>query len=289
MNQDQTKEILLRLEPQVPDFHLVFTGKASRKVNGLYRPELREILLHNKNFSSDEELIYTAVHEFAHHLHFCSSARPSAYRSHTVVFWSLFHRLLAKAEELGVYKNVFTIEPEFTKLTDEIQNKYLKVNGQLMKDLGQALLQAVQLCGKHHVCFEDYMDRVLCIPRGLAKTVMAAFAQDITPDYGFDHMKTLAGVKDPEVRRDMDLKRREGYSPQMLKQELNGDPLPEVAPSVMPDPIVAQKEILERALEEAERVAEKAEKRVAEIREKIESLVAGDGREVAHRQLDWGF
>ena len=72
MNQDQTKALLLQLEPQAPAFELIFSGKSSKKVNGLYKPETREILLHNKNFASDEELIYTAIHEFAHHLHFCS-------------------------------------------------------------------------------------------------------------------------------------------------------------------------------------------------------------------------
>ena len=39
MNQDQTKELLMRLEPQAPEFQLLFTGKSSKKVNGLYKPE----------------------------------------------------------------------------------------------------------------------------------------------------------------------------------------------------------------------------------------------------------
>src|SRR5688572_3924102 len=121
MNQDQVKALLQRLEPQAPEFELLFTGKASRKVNGLYKPDSREILLHNKNFESDEELVYTAIHEFAHHLHFCSSARPTTIRSHTSVYWSFFHRLLAKAEEMGLYRNVFVSEPEFQRLTEEIK------------------------------------------------------------------------------------------------------------------------------------------------------------------------
>jgi len=281
MNQDQTKELLLRLEPQAPDFALVFTGKSSRKVNGLYKPETREILLHNKNFTSDEELVYTAIHEFAHHLHFCSSARPAAIRSHTSVYWSFFHRLLSKAEEMGVYKNVFLAEPEFQKLTDEIKNKYLATNGQLMKDFGQSLLQAVQLCGKHHVRFEDYMDRVLCIPRTTAKTVMASFAQDVTPDFGFDHLKMMTSVKDPEVRRDMELKRREGYSTEMLRQELKGEPLPEITPSPMPDPIEAQVDLLERSREQLAKKIEDWSKKLEELEQKIEALKSGEPQEDA--------
>ena len=280
MNQDQTKELLMRLEPQAPEFQLLFTGKSSKKVNGLYKPETREILLHNKNFNSDEELIYTAIHEFAHHLHFCSSARPTSLRSHTSVYWSLFHRLLAKAEELSIYRNVFVSEPEFQKLTEEIKTKYLTNNGQLMKDFGQTLLHAVQLCGKHHVRFEDYMDRVLCIPRTTAKTVMASFAQDVTPDFGFDHLRMMTSVKDPEVRLDMEHKRREGYSTEMLRQELRGDPLPEIDPSPMPDPVEAKVEMLERSREQLRKKIEDWNKKLEELETKIEALkhpeAAGD-------------
>jgi len=272
MNQDQTKDLLLRLEPQAPDFVLLFTGKSSKKVNGLYKPETREILLHNKNFTSDEELVYTAIHEFAHHLHFCSSVRPVTMRSHNSVYWSLFHRLLAKAEEVGVYRNVFVAEPEFVQLTEEIKTKYLAHNGQLMKDFGQTLLHAVQLCGKHHVRFEDYMDRVLCIPRTTAKTVMASFAQDVTPDFGFDHLKMMTSVKDPEVRRDMEHKRREGYSTEMLRQELKGEPLPEISPSPMPDPLEAKVELLERSREALRKKIEDWNRKLEELEHKIEAL-----------------
>lgn len=272
MNQEQTKELLLRLEPQAPEFVLLFTGKSSRKVNGLYKPETREILLHNKNFVSDEELVYTAIHEFAHHLHFCSSTPPASLRSHTSVYWSLFHRLLARAEELDLYRNVFASEPEFQKLTTEIKSRFLATNGQLMKDFGQTLLHAVQLCGKYHVRFEDYMDRVLCIPRTTAKTVMASFAQDVTPDFGFDHLKMMTSVKDPEVRRDMELKRREGYSTEMLRQELRGEPLPEVSQTPMPDPTEAKVELLERNREMLRKRIEDWNRKLEELEQKIQAL-----------------
>lgn len=275
MNQDQTKELLLRLEPQAPDFELLFTGKSSRKVNGLYKPETREILLHNKNFSSDQEVVYAAIQEFAHHLHFCSDQRPVSGRGYNSVYWSLFHRLLAKAEGMGLYRNVFATEPEFTQLTDEIKNKYLAANGQLMKEFGQALLHAVQLCGKHHVRFEDYMDRVLCVPRSTAKTVMASFAQDVTPEFGFDHLKMMTSVKDPETRRDMEIKRKEGYSTEMLRQELRGEPLPEITPAPIPDPVDAKMELLQRSREELAKKIEDWSRKLEDLDHKIEVLKTG--------------
>ena len=65
MNQDQVKEKLLQIDGEVADFSVVFSGKTSKKVDGLYHPEKQEIVIHNKNFEDDNALIYTAVHEFA--------------------------------------------------------------------------------------------------------------------------------------------------------------------------------------------------------------------------------
>ena len=67
MNQDQLAD-KLRTLADVPPFTLVFSGKKSKKVDGLYKPAEREILIHNKNMSGDSDLIYTAIHEFAHHI-----------------------------------------------------------------------------------------------------------------------------------------------------------------------------------------------------------------------------
>ena len=63
MNQDQTKALLLGIEGCKTDFSVVFTGKKSSMVNGLYKPLTREILIHNKNFQNDGQLVYTAIHE----------------------------------------------------------------------------------------------------------------------------------------------------------------------------------------------------------------------------------
>jgi hypothetical protein len=126
------------------------------------------------------------------------------------------------------------------------------------------------------------MDRVIHIPRTTAKTVMTAFAQDITPDFGFDHMKMMARVKDPEIRRDMDLKRREGYSSEMLRQELKGEPLPEILPAPMGDPVEIKISILETH-------AAKLEKELARVQKQIEVLRGEGLKASAHRQLDCGF
>ncbi|MDP3178270.1 MAG: hypothetical protein Q8M76_10235, partial [Spirochaetaceae bacterium] len=62
MNQDQVKRILLQVEDCRTEFSLVFSGKESAIVNGLYKPGSREIIIHNRNFDSDDQLVYTALH-----------------------------------------------------------------------------------------------------------------------------------------------------------------------------------------------------------------------------------
>ena len=62
MNNDQIKDILINLEETSIEFTVTMSGKESTKVNGLYKPETHEIILHNLNFKTDNQLVYTAIH-----------------------------------------------------------------------------------------------------------------------------------------------------------------------------------------------------------------------------------
>lgn len=101
MNQDQVREQLKKLL-ETEDFHVAFTGKKNKKVNGLYKPGQFEIIIHNKNFKTDNELMHTAIHEFAHHVCFSVYKKKST-RAHTNFFWTVFYDLLEKAVEIGIY------------------------------------------------------------------------------------------------------------------------------------------------------------------------------------------
>ena len=82
MNQEQVKAKLLLLKDDVEEFKVTFSGKKSLKVDGLYKPEEREIIIHNRNFTGDSPLMYTAIHEFAHHIQFTTAPSPVSCRSH---------------------------------------------------------------------------------------------------------------------------------------------------------------------------------------------------------------
>lgn len=230
MNQEQVRELLLRLDPKADDFTVTFTGKTSRKVDGLYYPDRKEIIIHNKNFTDDSQLVYTAIHEFAHHLHHTRSSSPVPMRSHTNRFWDIFHRLLFLAEEKGVYANIFRTDARFIDLTRKIREEYLSVNGGLMKELGGLLIEAAGLCEACNACFDDYVDRELLLPRSTAKVLMKLREKDIAPGIGYENMKTVARINDEDARADAMRAFINGETPDMVRAEFlarpkNGDEL----------------------------------------------------------------
>jgi len=226
MNQNMVKEKLLLIEDAPLEFSLVFSGKKSKKVNGLYKPNSREIIIHNRNFKPDNTgnnlLLYTAIHEYAHHLHACSRGGTLSPRAHNSQFWSIFHGLLEKAEAKNIYSDVFSVSPELLELTDVIRNKYLKNNGELVKEMGRHLLNAHDLCYKIGVRFEDYVDRMLRIPRAAANIAIKMFEYDIAPEVGADNMRFLAGIRNSDERKAAESALIKGKSPDSVKVQVQG-------------------------------------------------------------------
>lgn len=249
MNQDNVKEQLLRLRDDIEEFTLIFSGKRSKKANGVYHPDTREIILHNRNFETDTALMYTAIHEFAHHVHFTTSPVPVGPRAHTVEFRSIFHALLDSAERLGVYTNPFGTDPDFTDLTDRIRSRFLTGNGELMKEFGETLIEVEVLCRKKGVRFEDYVERVLLMDRRTATTLMKIHSYDINPEIGYTNMATVAGIRAEEKRHEAEQRFESGQSPDMVKVGIKG-----------------------RSMQEQEDPVRKLEKERSRIRRTIESL-----------------
>jgi hypothetical protein len=268
MNQDEVKEKLLAIEEPPLDFTLIFSGKKSKKANGLYKPESREIIIHNRNFRREDEkntvddnlLLYTAIHEYAHHLHSCSRGGKLSVRSHTADFWAIFHGLLEKAEERGIYQNVFAGSPELAELTELIRKKYLAENGSLVRELGRLLLQAHELCGSVGGRFEDYIDRVLRIPRNAANMAVKMYQYNLNPQLGADNMRFLAGIRNDETRKNAESSLLEGKSPDTVRVEAGKKHTGE-APA---QKLEKEKLRLERTIESLTRRLEEVKKELGE-------------------------
>jgi hypothetical protein len=261
MDREGIKSVLLSLRDTEEDFAVILSGKKSGKVNGLYKPDSREIILHNKNFRSDNELMYTAIHEYAHHIQFTTAAAPVSVRAHTTAFWSLFHSLLFEAEAKGVYVNPFESLEEFRALTAEIKEKFISVSGSLMKELGALLIRAHELCEKHGTSFTDYMDRALGLPRTSVQAIMKARTYDLDPRIGFENMRSLASIGDETRRNAAQTALMEGKSPDMVKALYGSRNKPG-----------GTREILMAEKGRIERTIERLTERLGQIEERLEAL-----------------
>ena len=261
LNNEQIKKTLLSLRKSEHDFTVIMSGKKSRKVHGLYKPDTREIIIHNKNFKNDNELMYTAIHEYAHHLQFTTSVTPIPVRTHTTAFWNLLHTLLFEAEEKGIYSNPFESIEEFRTLTGQIRSRFLEGSGTLMKELGKLLVKAHELCEKHGTSYSDYLDRVLGLPRASAGVIVKAHTLDLDPRVGFENMRTLASITDGAARGKAQEELRAGHSPDMVKAKyrpaaLSADPR---------DALQAERERLEKSIERMKKRLKEIEKRLSEL------------------------
>ncbi|MFP4384127.1 MAG: hypothetical protein ACLFSE_08760 [Spirochaetia bacterium] len=259
MNQDQVKEKLLLLKDDIEEFTVIFSGKESKRTNGLYHPDTREIIIHNRNFNEDGPLMYTAVHEFAHHVHFTTSPVPISAKAHTIEFRSIFHDLLKKAEEVGIYSNIFESNQEFRTLTQEIQEKFLTGNGELMKEFGGTLIRAAELCRKYDARFEDYIERTLKLDIGTARTLMKVKNMNFSPALGFENMKTLSSIRNEEKRKEAENALRSGKTPSEIKYQLKNketDPASQLS---------SEKKRIERTIKSLSARLEVIEKKLADL------------------------
>jgi hypothetical protein len=258
MNQQEVHAKLLELKNDIEPFSVIFSGKKSGKVDGLYKPESAEIIIHNLNFNSDEKLMYTAIHEFAHHIQFTLSSGTITSRSHTTLFWNLLHQLLFDAEKKGVYNSIFKRDERFKTLTEKIRSEYLGENASIMKKFGNVLIEAVDLCNQTGASFEDYLDRELGIKRTEAAAVIKAFQYDVSSNIGYDQMKTVAKIKDENIRRQALTAFEQGMTEPMVKAEI-----------INPDKYKLQQQDEHEVLLEQK---EKLEKQIAGMIEKLETI-----------------
>lgn len=229
MDNEKIKAMLLEIESTDIDFNVIQTGKESKRVNGFYQPDTHEIFLHNKNFKSENQLVYTAVHEYTHHLLTAEKQKinPSlckACKVHTQEFWAKFGSLLQIAEEKGYYTLAWENNEELKQLTMDLKVNYLEKNGQLMQEFGKKLAKAWELCQENDIRYEDYIDRVLCLPRSAEKDIRKVGAVEVNPSIGFENMKTVASVKKKDERQSLEQEFMQGgKSPstvrEMMKQK----------------------------------------------------------------------
>lgn len=175
MNQDQVKELLKKLDcrlpggikitaEEIPDFKLSFTGRSNKKCDGLYRTHnsVSEIVIHNLNHSSDKRLINTAIHEFAHHIHFtCFPNFPETVAAgHNKVFKAIYQALLNDAILKNLHRPKFLYDAKYNQ-DSELQkgiNEAIEKYQTAAKELSDKLQEAFYECSIDGVDFQEFIE-----------------------------------------------------------------------------------------------------------------------------------
>ncbi len=220
MNQDQVKEILLQIKSEVPDFQVIFSGKERRKVDGLYKPDTQEIIIHNKNFKESHSLIFTAVHEFAHHILFHEEGWNVS-KSHNTHFWNTFYDLLDEAEKKGLWIDPLKKEEELLKKIKEVQDSLSGVTKK-EKDVGRDFIKVVELalnCGVevNHIC-----RRYLRMKPATMKHYVMLFVTNISSDLSPDASLEVSRIKNLEKRELLQASLTEGRTISQAKESILG-------------------------------------------------------------------
>jgi hypothetical protein len=166
VNQDQVLDILQKTMAVDPMPKVIFSGKQSKKVNGIYHRESQEIIIHNRNFENDASLIFTAIHEYAHHIQVLATGKTG----HNKQFWATVHALLDAATAIGVYQKQDYPESIGLRITE--LRKMLKDHAVLEAQIGDLLNHLGVDCSRKGVRIEPIIDRELKLKNTTAKRFM---------------------------------------------------------------------------------------------------------------------
>jgi hypothetical protein len=169
---------------------------------------------------------------------------------------------LEKAEGEGLYRSLFDTDKDFVALTHRIRRDFVGRNGELMKEFGKNLLEARDLCRKKNAVFEDYVERVIGLKRGSAKTMMKVYSLDVDSSLGYENMKTVASLGNPADRRWAEDAMKKGMSPPQVDRGIR-DRRGETEETI--DSLRSKKRRLERSLSEIRAKLADVEGRLSEL------------------------
>lgn len=194
MNQNQVKEKLLQLFGCKETFNVIFTGKKSSRVNGLYKPDTHEILIHNKNFTNDNKMMYTAIHELTHHI-ITTEKKVKTTKHNTGLFWSTFHDLLDIAIEKGFYTRTRSEETQsLIKTALELQAELLFAQ----QKLGKIIFEIHNSCNKNGERMEDVIEHDLQLSKKKVKELQVVASNRCI--HSDEITKVIGAIKNEDIK-----------------------------------------------------------------------------------------
>ena len=200
MNHDEVKEKLLKLRDCKEEYTVLFSGNKSKRVNGLYDPNHRDIIIHNQNFNRDEAgnhaLFYTAMHELAHHIQYTENHKGKT-KGHTQGFYAILDDLVDKAEELGIY--AMPISPATQDLIDEARSISQEIAA-LQKRLGRIMIDLQSRCDEEGIRMEDVAARKIQMSKKTLERSVQAHNLNVPDEVGIDIQNAAITARDAETR-----------------------------------------------------------------------------------------
>jgi hypothetical protein len=259
MTNEEIKTALIKLYECKTDFTVIQTGKQSSKVNGLYKTNTHEILLHNKNFTTNNAVMYTAIHELTHHI-LTTEKGVRTVKSHSGIFWATFYDLIDKAIELKLYVRERSAETAaLIKEAVEIQKKIIEAQ----KQLGLVIAKLYDSCQHNGERIEDVIEHDLQMTRNKAKEYMD---NKMSGSNDNDEIaKAVKFAKDPAVKQAAqqaaDAGKTVAQVKAIAKQKVKAT-----------DDNIESPEQLEREAERLKKTIAHLYERLMQIQEKLESI-----------------
>jgi hypothetical protein len=241
MNQEEVRKQLLKLYDTKDDYRVIFSGKTSKLINGLYKPDKKEIIIHNKNFANDNLLMFTAIHELAHHICMTEKGQKGA-RCHTALFWSTFHDLLDIAEKKGIYSR--RRDEKLEGLIEKARELDRKI-AELQRELGGILMEIDKACEESGFRSEDVYERDINLSRKTWKYSIKAANNCTNENCGQDLQKLLAGNRNEEIKTFIEGQTREHKSLVQIQQGLQNQKKREDSPV---DRLIQEKNRIEKTI-----------------------------------------
>ena len=155
IDEQRIKDILLSIKSTEKDFFIVIKNKSNFHCNGNYNRSTNRITLYLLNHNSINRLIYTAIHEYAHHL-------MDKWVGHKTEFWEFFFELLEIAERKELYKCNINNNENLKKITTIIKHNNLVKNKKIFeKDLRSIFHIIYKLCEEIDIDFQYYTVKYL--------------------------------------------------------------------------------------------------------------------------------
>ena len=160
------RDLLLALYPCKESFSLAVKTDKPKKRLGTYYSGKKRIIVH-EGWSSKYDMIETAIHEYAHHIHYTEFDKVKKKQApHGKEFWQIYGQLMNRARVLGICNDkratvidfpgdviptTFLVEEEADNVNETPEN-YVEINAEAPPDIRKVMKDLLR-------CVVDWLNK----------------------------------------------------------------------------------------------------------------------------------